>query len=189
MATEPDRASQPLTRADLDTAVAASAAIIYARLDGMDKAVTLFQADLTRVPTSMDRAILGLRKLLTGQIEKLDAVTMQKFVSISQQFVERDTRTEQRAGDTKLAVDAAFAAAKESTAKIETGFSKSIESIQALLKTMEKSSDDKTSDLKDRITVIESRTQGREKGLSDYTAILIAVVAIAVSVVAIFVRR
>jgi len=38
----------------------------------MEKAVEVFQADLTRVPTSVDRAILGLRELLETRITGID---------------------------------------------------------------------------------------------------------------------
>jgi hypothetical protein len=149
----------------------AKLAAVGVRLDGMEKAVEVFQADLTRVPTQLDRAIKGLDDVLKAkldgmdnstlkEIEKLAAVTRERFAGIDNQFVERDTRTDQRAGDTKLAVDAAFAAAKEATAKIESGFTKSIDSILELIRTTTKASDDKTSDLKDRLTAMEARTAG-----------------------------
>jgi hypothetical protein len=149
----------------------AELAAVNVRIDGMEKAVEVFQADLTRVPTQLDRAINGLKDVLDArlngmdnsiikEIEKLAAVTKERFVGIDNQFVERDTRTDQRAGDTKLAVDAAFAAAKEATAKIESGFTKSIDSILELIRTTTKASDDKTSDLKDRLTAMEARTAG-----------------------------
>ena len=180
----------------LESRVENSENVISARIDGMEKAIEVFQADLTRVPTQLDRAIqshkelneseirslssdinrmslalahrgedireqiVHLRDLSFGKIEELASVTTERFQGVAAQFSERDTRTDQRAGDTKLAVDAAFAAAKEATAKIEAGFTKSIDSILELLKTTMKSSDEKISDLKDRITSIESRTVG-----------------------------
>ena len=189
-----------VTSEAIDRRVSNAADVIGARIDGMQKAVDVFQADLTRVPTQLDRAITslrdlletriginttgiaelnriveratdkrtaeisttvnGLHTLLSSEITALSAVTNQKFQGIYEQFKERDTRTDQRAGDTKLAVDAAFAAAKEATAKIEAGFTKSIDALQELLKATAKSSDDKIADMKERITTIEARTQG-----------------------------
>ena len=43
-------------------------AVMESRIDGMSKAVEVFQADLTRVPTQLDRAITGLRELLESKI-------------------------------------------------------------------------------------------------------------------------
>jgi ElaB/YqjD/DUF883 family membrane-anchored ribosome-binding protein len=149
-----------ITSMAIDRAVENSTRVVGVRLDGMQKAVDVFQADLTRVPTTLDRAVGGLRELLESQIEVLSSITTERFKGVAAQFDERDTRTDQRAGDTKLAVDAAFAAAKEATGKIEAGFTKSIDNLQELMNTNAKASDDKISDLKDRITAIESRTQG-----------------------------
>jgi hypothetical protein len=185
-----------VTSTAIDRAVNNSSKVINARIDGMEKAVEVFQADLTRVPTSVDRAIQGLRELIEtrfdgmdkdiagihksldsrdaavkeqtthlrdlvfGKIAELGAVTAERFTGVAAQFSERDTRTDQRAGDTKLAVDAAFAAAKEATSKIEAGFTKSIDGQQELMNTNTKASDEKISDIKDRVTTIESRTQG-----------------------------
>ena len=143
-----------ITAQAIDRAVDNSKAIVDTRIDGMEKAVAVFQADLTRVPTTLDRAVQSLRELIEtrldgmdrdmggihhtvdqrgadireqiehlkelafGKIEELASVTKEKFEGVAAQFSERDTRTDQRAGDTKLAVDAAFAAAKEATSKI-----------------------------------------------------------------------
>jgi len=175
-----------------------------ARLNGIDKATNSFHDDLVRVPTLLDRSILGLRELIEtrlscaehdveaitnqvahrseqikeqidhlhalmiSKIDELASVTAERFVGVASQFTERDTRTDQRAGDTKLAVDAAFAAAKEATGKIEAGFTKQIDSMSAMIDTktknaddkiaeLRKSADDKFSDLKDRMTALESK--------------------------------
>jgi hypothetical protein len=185
-----------ITNEAIDRAVTNSARVIDARIDGMQKAVEVFQADLTRVPTAVDRAISGLRELLESRfigidkelgvihiwmdrrdgvvetaiqhchdlmlskIAELASVTAEQFKGVSAQFNERDTRTDQRAGDTKLAVDAAFAAAKEATSKIEAGFTKSIDGQQDLMNSNNRASDNKIGDLKDRLTAMEARTQG-----------------------------
>ena len=217
-----------ITAQAIDRAVDNSKAIVDTRIDGMEKAVAVFQADLTRVPTTLDRAVQSLRELIEtrldgmdrdmggihhtvdqrgadireqiehlkelafGKIEELASVTKEKFEGVAAQFSERDTRTDQRAGDTKLAVDAAFAAAKEATSKIEAGFTKSIDGQQELLKTTTKATDDKISDLKDRLTAIENRTSGitaansdNRNASNDSTGRMLSMVAIIVSVAAV----
>ena len=120
---------------EVDRAVSSATAIIDARIDGIEKGIEVFRADLTRVPTSVDRQILSLRELADSKLEHLAAVTSERFLGVAAQFSERDTRTDQRAGDTKLAVDAAFAAAKEATAKIEAGFTKQIDAMISIIDT------------------------------------------------------
>jgi hypothetical protein len=116
--------------------------------------------EISNLKELTDTKFAGINDLFSSELEKLASVTSERFTAVGAQFTERDTRTDQRAGDTKLAVDAAFAAAKEATAKIEAGFTKSIDGQQELMNTNTKASDEKISDLKDRITAIESRTQG-----------------------------
>lgn len=185
-----------ITSQAIEKSVVSASSVINARIDGMEKAVQVFQADLTRVPTSVDRAILGLRELqearfkaidenlkvlhnsidpidcdirkeighlrdlLMVEVHKLTEVTSERFTAVGAQFSERDTRTDQRAGDTKLAVDAAFAAAKEATAKIEAGFTKQIDSMISIIDTKTGNLAGGLSDNKERITALESRTQG-----------------------------
>src|ERR1700688_12762 len=197
----PDPSS--VTSEAIDRAVANAISVINARLDGMQKAVDVFQADLTRVPTAVDRAIQGLRELqearftavetnlkglhnsiepidcdirkeiqhlqslMQAEIQSLGAVTSEKFTGVGAQFSERDTRTDQRAGDTKLAVDAAFAAAKEATAKIEAGFTKQIDAMITIIDTKTSNLAGGLGDLKERLGAIESRTQGITSANSD----------------------
>jgi hypothetical protein len=171
---------------------------VFARIDGIEKAIEVQHADMVRAPTELARAlqaqrdlfisdmktfgasmgnlqkevdgitnsafitVSNLKDLVYSKIAELSSVTIEKFAGVNSQFEERDTRTDQRAGDTKLAVDAAFAAAKEATAKIEAGFTKQIESMADQIGTIVKNADDKVGDLKDRITAMESRTAGMQ---------------------------
>ena len=115
---------------------------------------------------------------------------IKKFLGIADQFSERDLRVEQRAGDTKLAVDAALNAAKETTNKIEAGFTKSIDAQQDVIEAITKSTDEKISDLKDRLTAIENRTAGinnanaeNRQSNTDTSARTMAVVGLGVALV------
>jgi len=129
---------------------------LEARLNGNDQAVTLLRSTTDKIPVLVDGAVRQLREVIEQKLLTQD----EKFRSVDTQFVERDTRTDQRAGDTKLAVDAAFAAAKESTAKIETGFTKQIDGLIALVESKTQNLMSALNDLKERQTLTEARTQG-----------------------------
>src|SRR6202453_3486024 len=114
-----------------------------------------------------DEAEGALKELLITKIEQLAAVTNERFTGVAAQFAERDTRTDQRAGDTKLAVDAAFAAAKEATAKIEAGFTKSIDAMISIIDTKTGNLQSGLADLKERIGAMDARTQGLSAAKSE----------------------
>lgn len=214
-----------ITQSAIDKAIEAAINVVKARLDGMEKAVEVFQADLTRVPTTVDRQILALRELLEnrfvgaehdieetrkavearenivekqiahaqamsfGKVEELSSVTNEKFFGVAAQFAERDTRTDQRAGDTKLAVDAAFAAAKEATAKIEAGFTKQIDAMINIIDTKTANLAGGLGDLKDRMTAMENRTVGmvsandvNRKDNTDSRALIFSVIGMVVGI-------
>jgi hypothetical protein len=131
--------------------------VIETRLDGYDKAIELIQSSADKVPSKVDIAV--------KQLQELHA---EKFQSIEIQFRERDTRTEQTSRDSKVAVDAALQAAKEAVGeqnksntaainKMETSFTKQIDQIAMLISASNKSTDEKVSDIKDRLTGIETR--------------------------------
>ena len=141
---------------------------IDVRFDAIDKATELQHEDQVRVPTQIDKATASLREFLEQSFQKLIAElrgelnrhvaeTAEKFRGVDNQFSERDTRTDQRAGDTKLAVDAAFAAAKEATAKIEAGFTKQIDGMGDNVNTKTANLASGISDIKDRLTTVENR--------------------------------
>jgi hypothetical protein len=175
-----------LTTRQLHRELASVKEVIYTRLDGMDRAIVLFNESVTRVPTDTDKQIVHLRELHD-----------EKFQSIAVQFLERDTRTEQTSRDSKVAVDAALQAAKEAVgeqnkssalaiAKSEGATTKQIDQILALLQAATKASDDKFGDLKDRLNLIEGREMGArntEKKAGDHWGLIfggvMALVAVA----------
>jgi hypothetical protein len=160
---------QALMQAIADRAVANVRQELTTKIEGMDRATNLWHDDLVRVPTDLQEAVGALRELMektinfevavvADELHQHVAATLEKFLAVAAQFTERDTRTDQRAGDTKLAVDAAFAAAKEATAKIEAGFTKQIDSMIGMVDTQAKFFAGQISDLKERLTIMESRT-------------------------------
>lgn len=127
-------------------------------------------------PTSLTtdqlrREIMALRELQESRMDGERRLNEERFHGIETQFLERDKRTEQTTHDNKVAVDAAFAAAKEavgeqnksnaaSITKSEAAFTKQIDQTGVLLNAVAKATDEKIEDLKTRLTTIESRKSG-----------------------------
>jgi hypothetical protein len=134
--------------------------LLSERLNGIDTATTLRLRSIEDIPNQIDRAVTNLERLHD-----------ERFRSVAQQFVERDTRSEREARDNKVAVDAAFAAQKEAAAKQDEGNQKAIDkSEKTTTETIAKLGDlvdtnihalsDKIDDLKDRLTEVAKITNG-----------------------------
>ena len=148
--------------------------LIAIRIEALDRATTLLQEASNRGPgvSVIEERVNSLVKLTDEKFASVQATQSEKFESIQIQFRERDTRTEQTSRDAKTAVDAALQAAKEAVgeqnksgalaiAKSEASTIKQIDQIAILLQNVNKASDDKISDLKDRLTMIEGRSGGQ----------------------------
>lgn len=134
--------------------------LIEARLNGNDAAVALLRTSTDKLPNYITSTVSGLQELHE-----------EKFNSIQTQFKERDTRTEQASKDSKVAIDAALSAQKESVDKqnisntlavnkSEASFTKQVDEIGKRIETVAKSLDEKVADIKERLTTIESRGVG-----------------------------
>lgn len=161
-----------LTTEQLHREIQALESRVTIRFDGMDKAQSLFESNLTRVPTDVDKQITHLRTLHDEKFVGLEKQYDEKISSIQKQFVERDTRTEQTSRDSKVAVDAALQAAKEAVAeqnrssalaiaKSEAATSKQIDQQGTLITTATNALNDKIDDLKQRLTRIEGMGVGQ----------------------------
>lgn len=82
----------------------------------MDRATVLRSDAITHISDSVAGQVLHEREL-----------TEERFASVGQQFLERDTRSEREARDNKVAVDAAFAAQKEAATKQDEANQKAID--------------------------------------------------------------
>lgn len=176
-----DQDPSALTTQQLNTRILALREILEARLNGADKAVDLLQkrSDASPSIAQVNDAVCGLEKLMNV-----------KFESITLQFKERDTRTDQTSRDSKTAIDAALQAAKEAVGKTELSFTKQFDQIGALIATMTKNFDDKINDMKDRITDLSSRrseaatvTQTHAQAGRDNTATYALIVAGIIAVI------
>jgi len=183
-------ALRELIEVKLGTAVSAgeqTRTIIETRLDGMDLAIQLLQADRDKFPGRIDEKIVALRQVHDEKFKAIVDWVEEKFASIQKQFDERDVRTEQAAGAVKIAVDAALQAQKEAAGeqnrsntlaqtKSETATTKQIDQIGTLIQNNTKSFDDKINDVKDRVNRIEGSGEGG-KAMWAYVAGAVALAA------------
>lgn len=146
---KPDPDPTILTTENLRREIANLKELQDRRFEDMAIAMRLVQSISDRVPALVDEKVSHLAEVMT-----------EKFAKVNNQIVERDVRTDQRAGDIKVGVDAAFAAAKETAGKSEAGFTKQIDSLVAIIDTKNKNSEDKIESLKERVSSIENRSKG-----------------------------
>lgn len=135
---------------------AGQVAILEARLDANDKATEIRLSKIDNVPS-----------LISSGVDHLNDLVKEKMVGIHEQFQSLAARTAEQKADTTKALTDALAAQKEAVAnqtasseksitKSETATTERIKGVEALLATQGKATDDKISDLKDRIIAIES---------------------------------
>ncbi len=140
---------------------------ISVRLDAMDKAMTLFQENLVRVPTEVQREVGNLKELHGARFEQAEralaaALHAQKDLALSQ--------------DTSNGV--AITKAQDAT-------DKQIDAIKAMVEANRKSLDDKIAIINGRLDRGEAgplalREHGREN--RDHTSMIIATLALAAAI-------
>lgn len=156
-------------------------ASVEARLEAMDKAITLLEA----FPTAVDTAVGNLQ-----------ALHDEKFGGVEKQFMERDTRVAQTNEDRQKAIDAAFSAAakdsakeaanvKEIITKMEAFFNKQIDGLNESVSLTKDGLTDKITGLKDLITA----SDGRTKGIGDSWQVIAVVGTLALAALAIFYKQ
>lgn len=105
----------------------------------------------------------------------MDALFTEKLARIDVRFNMLDARTAEQKQDTTNALNAALAAQKEAVAaqtasseksitKSETATTERIKGVETLLSTSTKATDDKITDLKDRVIAIEAVKLGNVEG-------------------------
>lgn len=123
----------------------------------------LFGAKFDDIIKQADRQQFELEKRdgdIKDAIAHLEKLMNEKFKGVDQQFAGRDTALAAALLAQKTSVDEQNKSNAASTTKSEVGFEKRIESIAQLISAQLAASDGKFSDLKDRITSIESRSEG-----------------------------
>jgi len=188
--TTPSPDPTTLTTAALRESIGALRELIGARLDGLEKATDLVRETISHRSEAIKDEVRNLQKLHE-----------EKFRRIDTQIAERDTRSEQTSRDSKVAVDAAFAAAKEavgeqnksnalSIAKSEAATMKQFDLLIGAMATGGKSVDDKIDDIKQRISVIETTRTASHEGVSNLGTMVLGVLvglSSVASIIAIFI--
>jgi hypothetical protein len=180
----------PVTIEALQREAAVLKELIFTRLDAMDKAVTLFNENLNRVPTDVDKQVGNLKDL---HGERFSRVSTQ-FEGIQLQFSERDKRAQEVSKDSMVAVAAALQAAKElgneqtrasalAIAKSETATAKQLDQIGVNLQSIQGALNDKIDDLRTRLTGFE----GRGQGIGSTWGVLATVVGIVIAGLALYI--
>lgn len=173
----PDPDPTILTTQQLLREIANMKELIVGRIESIERSIEVSHDDLVRVPTHVDKAIESLRSLVWGRFDQederitgMEKVNNERFTSIGTQFKERDTRVEQTARDSKVAIDAALAAQEKSASKqtdslvlsidkSEKTTIKSIDALQQLLTNTSAGLAGNINDLKDRIAKLEGTGQ------------------------------
>lgn len=159
--------------------LAAGTEVLKQRLDSMDKAIALAADELNTARADLpvkserervrrneaSRAVHAAeREFVMAQIALVQAVMTEKFAAVDGRF-----------GESKIAVDAAFAAAKEAVteqnksnsaaiAKSEAATKEQLESLRREGGTDRQAMTDKIDDARTRLTTVESRTAGLSEG-------------------------
>jgi len=142
---------------------------IIARLEGMDKALQLLQANADKTPTTSN---------VQGEVAALRELTQANFKALRELV---DSKFE----GNKVALDAALKTQKEGSDKIESNFTKQIDGVLTAVGTLTKTTDDKIGDLKDRFNTREGQTSGTKDATVDNRALLFSVIAALVGIGAI----
>jgi type VI protein secretion system component VasK len=154
-----------LTTAQLLRELVSLREIVETRLNAIDKATQLFQENLMRVPTDTDKQIAHLKSLHD-----------EKFAAVSQQFKDRDIRSDQDKQVASTAVTAALQAQKDLIALQNSNTTKQVDSILALLASTNTA-------LNDKVGVINGRLDRGDGGHSAGAAYLTTGLAVAAIIV------
>jgi hypothetical protein len=159
---------------------------IEARLDAQDKAQSTREVSVEIIHEEIQRRVTQLQELHE-----------QKFAAIQVQLGERDARVASEKKDAKLAVDAAFAAAKDTAAlqekanreaidKSERATAETIktnqESSRAAIASLSKGLDE----VKDRVTRIESAKVGGTENRTNFYATIGLIATVTFLFIAVF---
>jgi hypothetical protein len=134
-----------LTTAALTREIAALKELVGTRLDAMDKAMTLFNENITRVPTDVDKQVGHLKSLTWERFETV----MSRFGAIDAQLKDRDSRREAENKQFALAVD-----------KAESAITKQMDQQRQTNDAAKSVLDTKIDAVKDRVTLMEGQGKG-----------------------------
>jgi hypothetical protein len=155
----------------VDRRIASTRDLLELRLADMDKAIVLVAAQLEKIRTDADQQRDHFRSDTDRLVQAMRELFAEKFDAINTRFLERDTRTEQAADESRTSLAAALAAAKEAVSlqnianaqailKSETAVQKQLDALALLMGANQKNMDDKIGDIKERVDKSEGRLVG-----------------------------
>lgn len=185
---------QALMQSIADRSISTLRGEITVRINGIEKAVDTAQENLVRVPTDVEKAIQALREVLEAEIVGNKSLYLEKFVAVTEtvkvlkdtindRFTQNDQNTEKAFNAAKQAVAERDASNAKSADKSEANLAKLIGALEDNLKTLgqttesrielnKTNTDDKISDVKDRLAALESRITGGESSKTGSNATL-----------------
>lgn len=150
------------------------------RLDGMKELVNTQINDAEKV---RNERLQALRDLTETMIEDAEKVRNERLASVDALMEKAEEQRREQKADTKAAVDAALDSQKEATAKMEKSISDQITSLLHNFNTSIASLAGNVSDLKDRLTVLESVKQGQTEQKTEGRLTTGTVVGVAAAII------
>jgi hypothetical protein len=175
----------PLTIQMIWREIAALKELLTSELDALNKAIDVSHEDLVRVPTDVQKQVGAVKELLLEKIESVAKTTAIDVANLEKQFETIEKQRIEQKTDTRVAVDDALKAAKElvfqqnqansmANAKSEAAFSKHIEQLATLVTSEKNASNDRITDLKERL----DKSEGKSGGIKDFAGWIVAAIAI-----------
>lgn len=182
------------TRSETADMINSLEAILTQRIAGLEQIMKILDKVINSGPAERDALRERLQNDINIAVDNLKHLHEERFAAIAQQFTERDIRSEQDKKSSKDALDAALLAQKESVSqqndanttkadKTEASFTKQIDQVGNLITALDKSWQDRFTELKERIDRGEGQGQGAVTAHSEQRLTISQVIA-ALAVVA-----
>ncbi len=166
-------AARDVLHIDIDRRITSTRELFGLRLDDMDKAIVLVAGQLEKIRADIENQREHFRIDTDRSMQATRELFAEKFDAINTRFLERDTRTEQAADESRTSLAAALAAAKEAVSlqnianaqailKSETAVQKQLDALALLMGANQKNMDDKIGDIKERVDKSEGRLVGTD---------------------------
>ena len=140
----------------IQTAIASLKDLVDARLLALENRVDRLTKALDDRPIVLEHELAHIRETIAS----LKEVTSERFKGVAEQFAGRDTALQSTLLAQKTSVEETNRSNSLAAQKAETAFQKQLEAINELFTTQQRASDEKTNDLRDRITKLESTKVG-----------------------------
>lgn len=175
---------------------------VITRIEQMDKAIVLLQEHNNKLPEFVRDQVSELRDVhaavikgttieLGEKIHSLSDVTAQQFKSIADQFAEKDKAVSVGLSAQKESAAAQQASNMEATNKMEANFTSLLKQGQDVLAEVRRNYDQQIKGVQEAINGLASRMdrgEGRSVGVRDNTATLIAIGAVILAGLGLFLK-